>query len=205
MELFVFPVGHVLLYPQFSKPFHIFEARYVQMVEDSIANKVPIAIASVYEPFGRHEFRVGEPLNFAHNIVGYGTPLIVERLPDQSVVIFLEGRGKARLGQVLDRTQPYLVCEAEPLTENLQLSGASTVTFQTAHKVLVHWLYQHIQDAHSRDQFLNYVKTPEQVIGCFASYLVKDPDLQQVILESDDINEKVIIINRLIQSGELVA
>jgi len=205
MQVFVFPLGQILLYPHFSKPFHIYEPKYIQMVEDSIRLGVPIAVASVFETQPVQEFRFGEPLDFAHRVVGYGHPLIVERMENGSMVIFLEGKGKAKLGATVLTDAPYIICEAEPLTENMQISTQMQGTLMMAQKVMVQWMYQHIADANSRDQFLRYVQTPEQVIGCFASYLVRDPDLQQVILESDDINEKIGIISRLIQSGELVA
>ena len=201
----IFPLGQSLLYPSFSKPFHIFEPRYIHMIEDSIERKIPIAVASVLEPGQTHEFRYGEPLQFVHSIVGYGKAQIVDRNLDGSLVVFLEGQGKARLGKVLDRGTPYLVCEAKALTENHDLDPRLEPLLVTAQKVMVHWLKYHIPDPHSRDHFLHYVRTPEQVVGCFASYLVSDSDLQQLLLESDDINEKLVMIKRMIESGELVS
>ena len=205
MEVYVFPVGQVLLYPSFSKPFHIIEPRYIKMVEDSIKTGTPVAIGSVYEPEGRYEFKMGEPLSFVRSVVGYGMPVIVERFQNGSIIIFLEGKGKAKLGKVLDRGKEYIVCEADQLDENHDINGSNMEGFMVAHKVMVKWMSDHILDTNARSQFLNYVKTPEQVIGCYASYLVADHDLQQLILESDDINEKIVLINRLIASGELVA
>jgi ATP-dependent Lon protease len=206
MELFVFPLGHMLLYPSFSKPFHIYEPRYIQMVEDSIRTGTPIAIGNVFEIEENHEYKFGEPLNFVREIVGFGMPVIVEKSSiNGSMVIFLEGKGKARLGSVVDRKTSYIVCEAEALSENHSIGSDKLSTFAVAHKVMVHWMNDHISDPNAREQFLSYVQTPEQVIGCYASYLVADHDLQQYILESNDINEKLDIIGRLIASGELVA
>jgi len=206
MQLFVFPLGQVLLYPSFSKPFHIFEPRYVQMVEDSIRTGIPIAIGNVIE-FGQtqHEFHPGQPLKFIREIVGYGHPVIIERSVNGSIVIFLEGKGKARLGLVADSGTSYIVCEAEKVSENHDVESDHLQAFVTAHKVMINWMNKHIADPNARSQFLTYVKTPEQVVGCYASYLVADHDLQQLILESNDINEKIDLIGRLIASGELVA
>jgi len=205
MEVLIFPLGQSLLYPSFSKPFHIFEPRYIHMVEDSIAKNTPIAVASVIEPGRSHEFKYGEPLAFVHSIVGYGFAQIVDRNLDGSLVVFLQGQGKAILGKVIDRGTPYLVCEAQVISENHLVDTRLEPLFLTAHKVMVRWLKFHIPDHLSRENFLSYVRTPEQVVGCFASYLVSDADLQQLLLESNDINEKIVIINRLIESGELVS
>jgi len=205
MEVMIFPLGQSLLYPSFSKPFHIFEARYIHMIEDSIAKHTPIAVASVLDPGRMHEFQYGEPLSFVHSVVGYGFAQIVDRNLDGSLVVFLQGHGKANLGKVVNRGTPYLICEAEAIYENHQLDSRLEPLLMSAHKVMVHWLKYHIPDPLSRENFLSYVRTPEQVIGCFASYLVSDSDLQQLLLESNDINEKIVIINRLIESGELVS
>ena len=205
MELFILPLGQSLLYPNFAKPYHISDPRYIQMVEDSVKNRIPIAIASAFEQTRTYEFRTGEELNFVHQIVGYGIPTVVTRNPDSSVVIFLEGKGKAKLGKVIYRNVPYIVCEAEELADNNNISDKHMGRFLLAHRIMVQWVKSHVHEISARDQFLNYVKTPEQVIGCYASYLVKDHDLQQVLLEENDINQKIEIINRIIASGELVA
>ena len=132
-------------------------------------------------------------------------PVIIERSVNGSIIIFLEGKGKAKLGRVVASSTSYIICDAEALTENHEVGSEHMQPFVTAHKVMIHWMNNHIADPYARNQFLTYVKTPEQVIGCYASYLVADHDMQQLILESNDINEKIDLISRLIASGELVA
>ncbi len=183
------------------------------MVEDSLRLGVPIAVGNVLSmDEGRRDFigeqerqhQVGQTLSFVNEIVGYGVPTIIERTEDGSMVIFLKGLGKARLGKVLGGT-PYIICEAEKLEENHEMSPSCTESFFMAQKVMIQWMNNHIQDPYARSQFLTYVRTPEQVVGCYASYLLADHDIQQLILECDDINEKINLISRLIASGELVA
>lgn len=205
MKLFIFPIGQGLLYPQFSKPFHILDPKYIQMVEDSVSSGTPIAIGNVLEVNSKYEFHHGKPLAFVKEVVGYGMPIVVERQKDGSVVIFLEGRGKARLGNVVDSKTSYIVCEAEKILENSNVAPDRMRVLSMAHKVMIMWMNQHIEDPHARTQFLKYIQSPEQIIGCYASYLVSDHDMQQLILESDDINEKLDYVERLIASGELVA
>ncbi|MNL83486.1 hypothetical protein D3C87_2111510 [compost metagenome] len=65
------------------------------------------------------------------------------------------------------------------------------------------WIQTHIPDANQRDIFMRNVTRPEEVVGSFASYLVRDYDLQQIVLEYDDINEKIRFLQRLMESNEL--
>ena len=203
MELYVFPLAQILLYPASAKPLHIYEPRYIQMVHDSIESQVPIAIGFVDEPDKEHSFRPGEPLEFVRPLVGYGRPIIVEQKSDGSIIVFLQGMGKARLGKVLDQGRPYITCEAELIPENHHVLEHNYGVFLTLQKVLVQWMNQRINDPQARSQFLSNIRTPEEVVGCYASYILADRDMQQLILESDDINEKIRLIKGLISSGEI--
>ena len=111
MEVFVFPLGQTVFYPKTSKPLNIFEPRYLQMVKDSIALGVPIAVGFVDDPGVQHQFFYGQPLSFVRPVVGFGMPLIVEDRADGSLLIFLQGKGKARPGRVLDQVTPSIVCD----------------------------------------------------------------------------------------------
>lgn len=204
MEVFVFPLGHVVFYPSTSKPLNIFEPRYLQMVRDSISSGTPIALAHVDEPDRTYNYRPGEPLQFVRQTAGYGHPVILDERADGSLLIFLQGHGKVRLGNVVDQSAPYIVCEAEPIQENHLMAKEVAQEFMTINKVLVHWIENHIPEPQNRDQFLRNIRSAEEVIGCFASYLVADHDMQQLLLESNDINEKIHLVSGLIASGEIV-
>lgn len=204
MEVFVFPLGHVVFYPSTSKPLNIFEPRYLQMVRDSIASGTPIALGHVDEPDQEYTYHFGQPLSFVRPTAGYGHPLILEERADGSMLIFLQGHGKVKLGHAIDKRTPYIVCEAEPISENHQMQLEVAQEFMTINKVLVQWIESHIPEVQNREQFLKNIKSAQDVIGCFASYLVADHDMQQLILESDDINEKIHLVSGLIASGEIV-
>ncbi|GIL17859.1 MAG: hypothetical protein BroJett040_16100 [Oligoflexia bacterium] len=204
MEVFVFPLAQVLLYPSSAKPLLITEPRYIQMVHDAIETNTAIAIGFVDEPNQEYVYRAGENLRFVRQVVGYGKPLLIEEREDGSLVIFLQGRGKAVLGKVIARDVPYIVCEATPQEENMDISPEAFQNFLTMHRVLISWMKKHVPDADSREQYLSHLKTPDQIIGCYATYLIADKDMQQLVLETNDINEKINIVSGLIASGELV-
>jgi ATP-dependent Lon protease len=202
MKLFLFPLGHVLLYPGTSKPLHIFEPRYLKMIQDSLEEQIPIAIGFVDDVQQSLRFEIGEKVPFVRDIVGYGFPQIIETRPDGTFLILLPGIGKARLGPLLDDSRPYLVVEAEKIEENLSLSPEISASYLTLQKLLLSWLQNHIPDSRAREQFRQHLKTPEQVVGCVASYLVSDPDLQQLVLEADKIDDKVNLLSGMIGGGQ---
>lgn len=204
MEVFVFPLGHAVLYPSIARPLNIFEPRYLKMVRDSIATGTPIALAHVDEPDQEHIFYFGSTLPFVRPVAGYGHPLILDEREDGSLLIYLQGKGKVELGQAIDRQTPYIVCEARDIPENHEMANRVVQDFVRINKVLLNWIETHIPEPENREHFIRNINSAEQVIGCFASYLVADHDMQQLLLETDDINEKIHLVQGLIASGEIV-
>ncbi len=204
MEVFVFPLGNVVFYPSTSKPLNVYEPQYIQMVHDSIRLGIPIALGYVDQPDLQFIYEAGAELNFVRSVAGYGIPQIIEKKPDGSLLVFLQGRGKVKLGRVCEGVRPYIVCEAEVISENHQVKTELIRTMGNLRKVLIKWIEKHIGGEQNQQQFLKNIRTPEEILGCFASYLVADHDFQQVILESNDINEKIDLVSRLILSRVIV-
>lgn len=196
------PLGQAVFFPGTSKPLNIVEARYIQMVNDSIHTGTPIAIGFVDEPEQAWTYFYGQPPKFIRSIVGYGQATVIEQKIDGSMVIFLHSQGKARLGNILDRETPYIVCEAEKIFEHLNLKPESVKRLVMIQKSLNQWLARHVPDPGQRNQFAQHMQAPLEIVGCYASFMVTDPDLQQLILETDDLNDKIDLIHRLMSSGD---
>lgn len=203
MEVFLFPLVNVSLFPRTTKPLNIFEPRYLTMIKDAIQKQTPVAVGFIEDPAKVAPVTPGERVSFVREIAGFGFPQIVEERLNGTLLIFLQGQGKLRLGPVLDRGAPYIVCEAEVIGENLELRPEMVSPLQSLLKALTRWIQTHIPDPAQRDVFMKNVIHPEEIVGAFASYLVRDYDLQQMVLEFDDINDKVEFLSRLMASNEL--
>ena len=203
MEVFLFPLVNTNLFPGTTKPFNVFEPRYVAMIKESIAQNKPVAIAYVEELSAVSAVQVGDRVPFIKEVAGYGYPQIVEERLNGSLLIFIRGAGKVRLGTVKASNSPYLVCQAEVIHENKYLSVVSQRQLESLMRLLTRWIASNIPDSNQRRTFLANITQPEEILGSFASYLVRDPDFQQVILESDDLNQKVDYLYRLYESNEL--
>lgn len=203
MEVFLFPLVNVSLFPRTTKPLSVFEPRYIAMVRDSIARGVPVAIGYIEDPAKVMAVRPGEPVSFVREIAGFGIPQIIEERVNGSLLIFLQGQGKVRLGKALDRGTPYLVCDATIVPELTLLEQEQQVMLSALHKVLQRWVFTHVSDPGQQSLFMQNLTHPEEIVGTFASYLVRDYDFQQMVLEYNDINEKVQLLHRLIESNEL--
>ena len=129
-RLAIFPLPGALLFPHAVLPLHVFEPRYRRMLEDCLAGDRAIAIACLAE----HEDPVDDArANEGRGIVrpprvrplvGVGTIVAHEPLPDGRSNILLRGLGRARIDEelALDPSRPYRLVRAswvvdEPLPE----------------------------------------------------------------------------------------
>lgn len=203
MELFLFPLVNVTLFPRTTKPLNIFEPRYLSMMKEAVETKTPVAIGFIEDPSLVAPVNAGEVVPFVRDIAGYGYVQIVEERLNGTLLVFMQGQGKVRLGPVVEGHKPFIICQAEIIPELSVLDPALHNDLHSLHKILSRWINQHIPDPAQRDLFMRNLHTPEEVVGAFASYLVRDYDLQQMVLEYDDINQKIQFLHRLTESDEL--
>ncbi|HRO67146.1 MAG TPA: LON peptidase substrate-binding domain-containing protein, partial [Pseudobdellovibrionaceae bacterium] len=50
MDVYLFPLVNVTLFPRTTKPLNIFEPKYLDMVRDAISTKTPIALGFIEDP-----------------------------------------------------------------------------------------------------------------------------------------------------------
>lgn len=193
MECFVFPITHTNLFPLTTKPLNIFEVKYLKMIEDSIAKKVPIALA--YVPENGDTYR---------SIAGFGIPQIIDRRPNDTLLVFLSGLGKVKINkEIQSPDSPYLICEVEKIHEDLTLNDELKTKYMILSQLLVQWVQKHIPDHHQREIFIKNLTGPQEIIGSFAAYLIRDYDLQYEMMEIFSLNEQIQYLHRLFESNEL--
>lgn len=205
MEVFLFPLVNVTLFPRTTKPLNIFEPRYLEMVRKAADQGTPVALGFIEDPTQVAPVSPGEKVPFVRVIAGYGTVQIVEERVNGTLLVFLQGAGKCRLGSVQRTDTSYLVCEAEPVVEDLTVLPGLEPMVQSLNKILARWITHHLQDPFQREMFVRNLSGPEEIVGAFASYLVRDYDLQQMVLEIDSLAEKIRFLHRLAESNEITS
>lgn len=192
-EYFVFPLVNVNLFPSITKPLQIFEERYIQMVQDSIAQKKAVAVCFI--PDGSSEIKP---------VAGYGFPQVIETRPDGTMVIFINCVGKVNLElSQLISVDPYMIASGEAIVENTNVSEEKKGLYLKLSQVLARWIKNNISDPKQTEVFLRSLIGPVEVVSAFSAYLVQDPDIQYELMQTYDIDAQIQILYRLLESGEL--
>lgn len=194
MKCFVFPLTHANLFPLTTKPLNIFEPCYLQMVEDSLESKTPIALA--YVPENGDTYRA---------IAGYGIPQVIDQRPNETILIFLPGQAKVRIidEDKSNHGKPYIIAHCEIVTEDLVVDEHLQSQLMALSKLLIQWVQKHIPDPVQREIFVRSLKGPQEVTSAFAAYLIRDYDLQYEMMEIFNINDQIRYLHRLYESNEL--
>ena len=187
MNVYLFVTDHGVLFPKTTRSMQIFEKSAVEMFRKAANDQSFVAMANKNE-----------------EIAGYGVPQIIEERQDGSLVVFLLGIGKCRLGQIIYSKENEILISVEPLAESMIVDLRFAPLIQSINKFLAKWISTHIRDLKAQEVFLKQLAGPEEVIHTFATYLVKDHDLQQVLLESDSLNEKIQLCSRIIESNGII-
>ncbi len=117
----VFPLPESVLFPRQFLPLHVFEPRYLAMVEDVLAGSRCIAVALLKPRYEPHYFTHHAPI---HSIVGVGRMVAVERRSDGCCDILLRGEGRAQLlGETNGR--PYRLGRLRALASRCHRSPAA--------------------------------------------------------------------------------
>lgn len=193
----VFPLPRLVFFPGTVLPLHLFEPRYLAMVEDCLS-KGPDVIAVTMLEAG-HDAEVDD-LPPIKTVAGVGRIVGHERLSDGRHNIVLQGMVRARLKEHVPSDRPYRRAHAAPLTdEGGANSGEIAALVSCAQRVV-----QTIRKEHP-EYSLNLAadQPPCLLTDVIADGLLADHVLRQQVLETLDIGQRVRMVTDAV--GELMA
>lgn len=197
----VFPLPHVVLFPDAMLPLHVFEPRYRKMLADCLASHGAIAIAQILA--GEDEW--GQP-NIA-TVSGGG--LVVEHHPfaDGRANIVVRGAARLRLDEIPPDARsplPYRRARATILEDAGPPVGSNDRTALVAAATMF------AAEVKKHDPSFSFrlpanLETPQLADLC-AFHLVVDAAARQAILEELDARRRVqMVLNQLaLQQGAMM-
>jgi Lon protease-like protein len=177
----IFPLPNVVLFPNVFLPLHIFEARYRQMVADTLAGDRTIGM-TLLKP-GYEEDYEGRPPVYPVGCTGVITH--VERLGDGRFNIVLRGVSKFRILGEVDPgvAQLYRRALVDPLDE--EVSDANRERLSAGRRRLEAYLAP-LLDHSVRESVLPASMSDIDLVNALGQYLDFEPMERQALLELPD-------------------
>jgi Lon protease-like protein len=193
----IFPLPNVVLFPNVFLPLHIFEARYRQMVEDTLKGDRIIGMVLLRPGWeGNYE---GRPPVYPIGCAGVVTH--AERLADGRYNIVLRGMEKFRVAGE-DAERPYrmatVIAVPEPPAESVRQEMRSERRRLEA-------LLVPQPEGPQRDPKVPTSMPDEDLVNALAQYLEFDPVEKQALLERDGLLDRCRSLIELLEMKVLAA
>jgi Lon protease-like protein len=190
LEIPIFPLPDVVLFPETVLPLHVFEPRYRRMVADCLAGDGWLAIATL-RPGWERDYQGRPPV---HEVAGAGEIIQAEALSDGRYNVLLDGRCRIRIEAELPPDRPYRVARARRLADVLRSDDTGSMkerllTLRAAHAKLLEALGQSHADLVGRLTVAG--ARPAAVIDRIVSAVVPDGQVRQRVLEAVDVSQRL--------------
>ena len=188
----IFPLAGVLLLPRGLLPLHIFEPRYVAMVEEALLGDRMIGMIQPFDPACRDEAPVVYPIGCAGRITAF------RDLEDGRYLITLTGLCRFRVGRELEGKRGYrriepvwdgfledLRDEPEPPLDRTRLLGALPCYLEE-HEIVADW--ETIKGA-----------PDERLVTSLAMVCPFEPNEKQALLEAPTLGRRAELLTSLVE------
>lgn len=190
-KVFLFPLTNSVLFKKVTLPYHIFEPRFRQMVKDSLAMQIPIAIVP-YHPSNLYR---GE-------ICVAGLPHILSTYPDGRMDIYITGSVKCRLTE-FESEDPYKVYNYRTLEEDTSIDETFDIELESLKTLLERWAIHFLPDPVQRETFANTLDDAELLVNYCTVFLVDEWNVKKAVMEADSLKEKIKLILQVIGPKEI--
>ena len=189
----LFPLQDVVLFPNTTQPFHIFEPRYRAMVADALEGDSIIGMIML-QPGHEAEYEGRPPIY----VVGCAGVIIqVEELPDGRYDILVRGLMKFRVLSE-DASRPYRLAEVEALPEAVEVSDRPLLAErrrQLEQTLLSVWPEARLPPSDLSD---------DEVVNGLSLVLPLQPAHRQELLEADGLVERALRLIRRLRENDSV-
>ena len=190
----IFPLPNVVLFPGVFLPLHVFEARYREMVKDSLTEDRLIGM-TLLRP-GWDQNADGQPAVYPVGCVGLISH--IEELEDGRYNLVLRGVEKFRITREEELTRAYRRAAVDYLEEQMTVADREIVRRQ---RHTVERLLSAVSDA--PDQPFPSNLSDDEVINALSQYLDLEPIERQALLEQNGVAPRCAALVELLEKNAM--
>jgi Lon protease-like protein len=192
IQIPIFPLPDVVLFPHTLLPLHIFEPRYREMIRDCLAGDRRLGLA-LLQPGWENDYYGRPPV---HPIVGAGEIIQHEELDDGRYNILVRGTMRIAITEELPPDKPYRIARARPLPDRYPDEGPESLAGRLDRLKV---FYLRVVSEVSKPQaepgrIFTGVKDPGIVVDRIAGAAIADTDARQRVLEAVDLAARVGLV-----------
>ena len=192
IQIPIFPLPDVVLFPHTLLPLHIFEPRYRQMVRDCLAGDRRLAMA-LLRPGWENDYYGRPPI---YPIAGAGEIIQHEELPDGRFNILLRGTMRIGITAELPSDKPYRAARARPLPDRYPDANPKVLADRIERlKVFYLRILSEVQKGQGEiAKIFSGVKDPGIIVDRIAGAAIAAAETRQQVLEAVEVATRLTIV-----------
>jgi Lon protease-like protein len=191
----IFPLPGVVILPGAPTPFHVFEPRYVALVEDALAGDRIVAVPTLLEDADAPLLRAP-----VHPVAGAAIIEAEERHPDGKLDVLLRGIGRVRLVEELERGKPFREFRAEVVEDVFPPGGPAALAGEVDAVVqLVYELATHLPPESGAPQLVEAVtalRDPAALADLVAAATVSELDGRLELVAEAEVARRLELVKQ---------
>jgi len=191
LKVTVIPIPQVVFFPHTSIPIYVVDGQLVDTIEEIVAKNQLVAVTRAKTD----QLHLNDSFE---KICSVGKPVILEKLMDGGLKILVKGNSKAKLTQAIQHL-PFPIFEAEFLED--RVDGTRDYLDEKVERlktILNSWFVENIPDSDERKAFEMTLLSTQHYIDYIATFLIKDLEIKQMLLENDSLYERIQILDSLL-------
>ena len=201
IEIPIFPLEGVILFPRSVLPLNIFEKRYLNMIDDIL--KTDKRLIGMIQPLTRSK----EDLNSFENIVGcYGKIIKFEETEKKTYLISLKGLSRFKIKKSSLTERGYIksqISEKDFKNDKSNINDDKNFKFSSSNDLKT-VLKSYLKTKNLSSNW-DYIKTISNVdlvnqISMICPFSIQE---KQMLLESNSINDRYILLTSILQNATL--
>lgn len=192
IQIPIFPLPDVVLFPHTMLPLHIFEPRYRKMVQDCLAGDKRLAMG-LLKPGWEKDYYGRPPI---HAVAGAGEIVQHEELPGGRFNILLRGTMRIGITAEMAPDLPYRVVRARPLVDRYTGQGPDALTLRVDRlKVVYLRILAEVQKGQGEmAKIFGGVKDPGIIVDRIAGAVIADTEVRQQVLECVEVSARLSLV-----------
>ena len=192
IQIPIFPLPDVVLFPHTMLPLHIFEPRYRQMVQECLACDKRLAMGLLKAGWEKDYY--GRPP--IHTVAGAGEIVQHEELSDGRFNILVRGTMRIGITAELPPDLPYRVVRARPLADRYTGERPEVLALRVdSLKVLYFRILAEAQKGQAEmAKIFSGVKDPGIIVDRIAAAVIADTEARQRVLECVEVPARLSVV-----------
>jgi len=218
----LFPLPNLILNPGSKLTLNIFEKRYLNLLDDCLKNKTPIALGHAYK--GPQEISADtntdrshgyinndpntkvtniphESLPWIYSEVGFGRVKVLVETPTKTKIVLVEGLGKGRISSQFQTKGNFITAELTPIDYKDQLHDDFIFLYRRLEELTRDQVKELVKDSREEKITMKSIANPTELVAFYADHLLKDFDLRLEIFSLNDINKKINLLSSFVLSN----